>query len=214
MNRQQSLLGARGVTDDNDSLISADAPLAELQQSCGGALPGTLAVPELLDLVRQAREMGLRIAREFSAFDGEEIVSGFARIRPLDEVDAGGCEVVVENWHRAPQAQLSSREAAERLDAIDRAAAELVARLDARQMVQFANVSAPDLKSVARMIEQSPGKAWSEYIELDGIAHQQPLHWRLLDGARANLPDSPRDWRVRLIPIGVTRKTWSRNGIG
>ncbi len=202
MNRQQSLLGARGVTDDNDSLISADAPLAELQQSCGGALPGTLAVPELLDLVRQAREMGLRIAREFSAFDGEEIVSGFARIRPLDEADAGGCEVVVENWHRAPQAQLSSREAAERLDAIDRAAAELIARLDARQMVQFANVSAPDLKSVARMIEQSPGKAWSEYIELDGIAHQQPLHWRLLDGARANLPDSPRDWRVRLITIG------------
>lgn len=202
MNRQQSLLAARGVTDPDDRLVTADEPLAELHQSCGGSLPGTLAVPELLNLVRQARKMDLRIGREFSAFDGEELVSGFARIHPLSEEEGGGCEVLVEDWHRTPQPEVSSREMAQRQDAIDRAAAEVIARLDARQMVQFVSVSAADVQGLEEAIESAPGKAWSEYVALNGIAHQQPLHWRLLDGARATLPGSDREWRVRLIPIG------------
>ncbi|MEM7778997.1 MAG: HAMP domain-containing sensor histidine kinase [Pseudomonadota bacterium] len=204
MNRQQSLLAARGLTDASDRLLSADEPLAELHHACGGTLPGTLAVPELLDLVRQSRQMGLRIAREFSAFDGEELVSGFARIHPLDEKEGDGCEVLVENWQRAPQTPASSHDMAERADAIDRASAEVTARLDARQIVQFVTATAPDASELLEKIEAAPGRAWSEYVTLAGIAHRQPLHWRLLDGASAQLPGSQRSWRLRLFPVGAS----------
>ena len=66
MESQPSLLAARGVTDEHDRLLTADDPLAQLHERCGGSLPGILAVPELLDLVQQGRRMGLRIARVYS----------------------------------------------------------------------------------------------------------------------------------------------------
>ncbi|AWW74844.1 two-component sensor histidine kinase [Erythrobacter sp. KY5] len=202
MNRQQSIAAARGLTDASDRLLSADEPLAELHEACGGTLPGTLAIPELLALVRRARGLGLRIAREFSAFDGEELVSGFARIQPIDDDEIGGCEVIVENWHRAVHSETTSHEDAQRIDEVDRATAEVRARLDARQQVQLVSVCVPDAVSFIDAIEAQPGCAWSDYVELQGISHQQPLHWRLLDGASATIPGSSRNWRVRLIPLG------------
>ena len=202
MDRRETLLAARGLTDDRDRLLSADDPLAELQESCGGTIPGTLAVPELLELVQQGREMGLRIAREFSAFDGTDVVSGFVRIRPLGEEAGDGCELLVENWQRTPFKTGSSREIAEKLDAIDRAAAEVTARLDSAQKVQLLSGEALDTAELQALVRAEPGKVWTEYVELRGVAHHQPLHWRLLDGVVCNFAGSERSWRVRLLPIG------------
>lgn len=203
MDRSGTLLGAYGLTDARDRLLSADAPLAELQERCGGDLPGTLAIPELLALVQQARGMGLRIARAFSAFDGDTEVSGFARIHPLGEDHGGGCEVLVENWQRNAPSPTSPRDFAERIDAIDRATAEVSARLDARQRLQVLSARAPDALALQEAALAAPGREWSELVELTGIAHQQPLHWRLLDGAACRFAGSQRTWRVRLIPLGA-----------
>lgn len=202
VDRTEGLLGCYGLTDTSDRLLSADAPLAELQERCGGDLPGTLAIPELLALVQQARAMGLRIARAFSAFDGDSEVTGFARIHPLGVEDGGGCEVLVENWQRTPVNPPSTREFADKLDAIDRATAEISARLDARQRLQVLNVRAPDGAAFEAAALAASGTVWSELVELTGITHHQPLHWRLLDGATCRLTGSQRAWRVRLIPIG------------
>lgn len=202
VDRTDGLLGSYGLTDASDRLLNADAPLADLQERCGGALPGTLAIPELLALVQQARAMGLKIARAFSAFDGEAEVSGFARIHPLGPEDGGGCEVLVENWQRSPVNPPSAREFAEKLDAIDRATAEVSARLDARQRLQVLTVRAPDAAELEASALAAPGAVWSDLVELTGITHHQPLHWRLLDGANCRLAGSQRPWRVRLIPIG------------
>ncbi len=199
----ETLAGAYGLTDAQGRLLSADAPLADLQERCGGDLPGTLAIPELLALVRQARGLGLKIARGFSAFDGESEVSGFARIHPLSEDDGGGCEVLVENWQRSPLPQPSAREFAERLDAIDRAIAEVSARLDARQRLQVLSTRARDAATLEAAALAAPGTLWSELVELTDITHHQPLHWRLLDGAACRFEGSARGWRVRLIPLGV-----------
>lgn len=201
--RSDTLLGAFGLTDARDRLLSADAALAELQERCGGELPGTLAIPELLALVQQARRMRLKIARSFSAFDGDAEVSGFARIHPVSDGDGGGCEVLVENWQRSPMSPPSAREFAERLDAIDRATAEVSARLDARQRIQVLNARAPDANQLEAAALAAPGTVWSELVELTGIAHQQPLHWRLLDAANCRFAGSARNWRVRLIPLGA-----------
>lgn len=204
MNRIESadnLLGARGVTDGQDQLLSADEPLAELQERCGGGVPGTLAIPELLALVRQARRMGLRIARDFSAFDGDAVITGFARIHPLSDSD-GGCELLVENWQRSPFAPPGTRDFAARLDAIDRATAEVSARLDPRQQVQVLNVSAPDAAGLQAAAMPASGQVWTDLVTLSGVNHHQPLHWRLLDGATCRFAGSPRNWRIRLIPLG------------
>lgn len=208
MNRHQPLVAAHGITDDHDRLISADEPLADLQEACGGRMSSTLAVPELLDLVRQCRERGLRIARPFTALDGEDVVSGFARIHPLGTAEqkeaglSGGCEILIENWLSAPHLEDGSRGTTQWLDAADRASAEITAHLDARQMLQTLSSHSADASKLAQAFAQEPRKIWSDYIALDGISHEQPLHWRLLDGAKAAVPGSERTWRVRLLPIG------------
>lgn len=202
MDTGSSLLAARGLTDERDRLLTADEPLADLHERCGGAIPGTLAVPELLELVRQGRQLGLKIAREFSAFDGDELVTGFVRINPLGGSAGGGCEVLVENWHRVQQQSETVQDIADRLDAIDRAAAEIVARLDGQQRMQLLSALSSDSAEFQQAINDNPGQVWTEYVELVGVAHQQPLHWRLLDGARCTIPGSERNWRVRLSPIG------------
>ena len=202
MDQTESLLGAYGLTDARDRLLSADAPLAELQERCGGDLPGTLAIPELLALVQQARRMGLKIARSFSAFDGDAEVSGFARIHPVGEADGGGCEVLVENWQRSLLVQPGAREFAERIDAIDRATAEISARLDARQRLQVLSARAADAAGLEAAALAAPGADWTTLVELTGITHHQPLHWRLLDGASCRFAGSQRNWRVRMIPLG------------
>ena len=199
-----SLVGARGVTDEQDRLLSADEPLADLHERCGGSLPGKVAVPELLVLVRQSRQLGLRLAREFAAFDGEELVSGFVRVNPLGETGHDGCEILIENWQRAPLPPDNANEFAQRLDAIDRASAEVTARLDSQQRVQMVSTHAADVHGLRQAIADDPGASWSDYVELVGVAHQQPLHWRLLDGVHCRISGSLRDWRVRLLPLGAS----------
>jgi len=203
MDRSDNLLGAYGLTDARDRLLSADEALADLHERCGGLIPGTLAVPELLALVQQARRMGLRLARAFSAFDGDTEVSGFARIHPVSEADGGGCEVLIENWQRSPLAMPASREVAERLDGIDRATAEVSGRLDARQRVQVLSASAADALGLQQAAMAAPGQVWTDLVELAGITHRQPMHWRLLDGATCRFAGSQRTWRIRLIPLGT-----------
>jgi len=197
-----TLLAARGLTDERDRLLTADEPLADLHERCGGTIPGTLAIPEMLNLVRQGRELGLRIAREFVAYDGEELVSGFVRVHPLGQDGGGGCEVLVENWQRVAVPDDNVAEFAERLDAIDRASAEITARLDSQQRMQVLSAQATDAHQLQKDVTDRPGEAWSTYVDLVGVAHQQPLHWRLLDGAHCRIPGSYRDWRVRLLPVG------------
>lgn len=207
MERQTSLLAARGLTDEDDRLLTADDPLAELQERCGGTIPGVLAVPELLDLVQQGRLMSLKIARDFSAFDGDDVVSGFARIHPLPISEGGGCEVLVENWQRRTVPEPNSNEIARLLDEIDRACAEVVARLDPQQRIQLLNVTAADAAMLQQAVDADRGSLWTDHVTLEGMAHRQPLHWRLLDGAQCSFAGSTRRWRVRLLPIGPDNAT-------
>ncbi|MEO0698410.1 MAG: HAMP domain-containing sensor histidine kinase [Pseudomonadota bacterium] len=202
MERQTSLLASRGVTDERDVLLSADDALADLQERCGGTIPGALAVPELLELVREGRRLGLKIAREFSAYDGEAMVSGFVRIHPR-ELDAGeGCELLIENWQTRLVPQPNSRDTAARLDAIDRACAEVTARLDDGQRIQLFNASGLDTMPLQQSVAEAPGSLWTDHVTLKNITMRQPVHWRLLDGAQCRIEGSQRLWRARLMPIG------------
>ncbi len=193
---------ARARTDADDRLIEAEEPLAGLQRRCGGDLPGTVAVPALLEIVRKARRLGLKVARTIEALDGDETVRAWVEIDPDAEGENGGCAISIGAWSTSPRTGPSEEETAALRIAIDRAVAELSARLDTRQKVLTVDSSAPDLSSLVRKMRSRPCTTWTEFVELPDLAHHQPMHWRLVDGARCVVPGSQRGWTATLVPLG------------
>jgi signal transduction histidine kinase len=190
---------AQARTDADDRLIEADELLARLQRQCGGDLPGTVAVPQLLEAVRKSRTLGLRLARTIEALDGDSVVRAWVEIAPES---AGGCVIVVGNWTSTPRPPESDEDAAANRAAIDRNLAELTARLDPAQRALAVDSTAPDLVNLVRALRNNTQAPWTEFVEFPDLAHRQPVHWRLLDGAQCLVAGSQRGWIVSLLPLG------------
>ncbi len=184
------------LCDAEGRLLAADEPLAGLQIRCGGAIPGVIAVPELQALVAKARGFGLKLARPIVAQDGQDQVRAWIEVTP----EEGGCRILLRNWQATPLPPEPSDLASRRRAEIDRALAELTARLDARQRIVSVEAEAADLQALARAMRGGIGRLWSDFVTLDMQTHQQPLHWRLLDGAQVAVEGSTRAWRAALIP--------------
>jgi signal transduction histidine kinase len=193
---------ARARTDAGDRLIEADEPLAGLQQRCGGELPGTVAIPELLALVRKSRTLGLRLGRTIQAFDGEETIRAWVEVAPDGEGGPEGCSIGLASWQAVPSSPEDEARAAERDLVIARQLAELTARLDPRQRLLTVECDAPDLRQAAAEMRQAIGRPWTDFIKTQAADHRQPLHWRLLDGTECQVAGSDRRWRVTLVPLG------------
>ena len=88
---------ARAQSDGDDRLVSADEALADLQLRCGGEMPGTIAVPALLEAVRKARRYQLKLARAITAQPGDESVIAWVEVEPRQDGEQG-CEIVLRNW--------------------------------------------------------------------------------------------------------------------
>ncbi len=189
---------ARAQSDAEDRLLCADEPLSGLHLRCGGELPGTIAIPELLELVRKARRYGFRVARAVSAHDGLETVTAWVEVEPLGQ--GQGCLIRVRSWHSAPAPAEDSAAAEGRRMLTARHLAELSAQLDAGQRVLSVVYDSPELAEVAAAMEAGIGRPWTDFLPLEDFSHQQPLHWRLLDGAKVSVPGAERPWRATLIP--------------
>lgn len=195
----RSLL-AQARTDREDRLIEAEEPLAGLQRRCGGEIPGTVAVPELLALVTKARQYGLRLARLIRAVDGEDQIHAWVEIAPMNDGD--GCTIAVASWQSIPVGAEEEQVVARRRIEIDRATAELAARLDPAQNLLAVEGSARDLRDAIAAMRAGIGRPWTEFVDFAQNNHRQPLHWRLLDGARCAVPGSRREWTASLVPLG------------
>ena len=193
---------ARAVSDDDDRLVSADEPLAGLQLRCGGDLPGVIAIPALLEAVRKARRFGLKLARPIQAQDGTESISAWVEVEPGAGGDAA-CLITVRNWRTAPLPPEDPDTGLRRRTEIDRTVAELHARLDAGQGVLAAESEAEDLRILLAAMRAGFRRAWTDFVEIEGDGHRQPLHWRLLDGAQLRIEGSERRWKAALVPIEV-----------
>lgn len=193
---------ARARTDGSDRLIEAQEPLAGLQFRCGGEIPGIIAIPELLALVRKSRQYGLKLARLVTAVDGSERIEAWIEICPSAGLPEGGCEIEVASWQVSSTMTESNDVAASRRLEIDRATAELSARLDPHQRLLAVEHLAPDLARVAAAMRAGIGQSWTDFVELAQNNHRQPLHWRLLDGARCRVEGSSREWTASLVPLG------------
>ncbi|MFM5948603.1 MAG: sensor histidine kinase [Novosphingobium sp.] len=181
-------------------LVSASEPLLGLQHECGGSVPGTIAIPALRELEEKSRDFALKLARTVRASNGRESITAWVEIEPNS---AGGCEIRILSWQVTPLPPEDTGQIAEHRAAIDRALAELTARLDARQGVLAVESDAADLAELAAAMRGGIGQAWTEFVSIDGAAHHQPMHWRLLDGAKLTVPGSDRSWRASLFPQQV-----------
>lgn len=187
---------ASAQTDGADRLIAADEPLAGLQLRCGGELPGAIAIPALLDLVRKARTFGLKLGRSIRASDSRDAITAWIEVEPNDS----GTSINVRSWQAAALPAEDPAEIAAHRSAIDRDLAELTAQLDAQQNLLAVQCEAPDLAQIGAAMRAGIGKPWTDFVTLEGNHHQQPMHWRLLDGATLRLDGSDRHWRATLLP--------------
>ena len=192
---------ARARTDGRDWLIEADEPLAGLQLRSGGELPGIVATPALLELVRKARRYGLKLARAIRAQDDREQVTAWVEVEP--EADGGGCTIGIANWQATPLASDDRTAAEGRRASIERHLAELTARLDAQQEVLTVECDSAELEEIAAQLRQGRGRRWTELVHVEPQGEQrEALHWRLLDGTRVEVPGSRRRWKAVLLPLG------------
>lgn len=168
-------------------------------------MPGVLAVPALLALVRQVRATGIAQSRPVVAMDGDCAIAFQARATP-DGAD-GGIALVLHDWRRAPapDAGLPPADAG----ALWHHLAEGHVLLDAQQRVIAADCLAPDLADLASDLAAATGRHWTACAALSlGLGEEgrasrvdaARLHWRLLDDMVVGVAGSPRRWRVRLLP--------------
>jgi len=168
---------ARAKTDARDWLIEADEPLASLQLRIGGELPGIVAAPALLELVRKSRLYGLRLARAIRAQDDAERVTAWAEVAPDPEGE--GCVLSLSNWQAVALLQGDSPDELEHRREIARQLAEFSARLGPGQEVLSAETGAPDLAGLVQAMREGAGRPWTDFVLLEGKDHRQPMHWRL-----------------------------------
>ena len=192
---------ARATSDADDRLVRADEPLARLQLRCGGELPGTIAVPALLEAVRKARRYELKLARTIEAQTEDETVTAWVEVEPRQDGEQG-CEIVLRGWTTSAIAREDVDGMHDRRMTIDRQLAELTAVLDGNQCIIAAESGAPDLAQLLEQMRQGIGHEWTEFVEIEGANRQLPMHWRLLDGAPLRVAGSPRAWRASLFPTG------------
>lgn len=196
------------ISDGEDRLVSADEAIAALHLRCGGELPGTIAVPALLEMVRKARRLGLKLARTIHAQDGDNAITAWVEIEPLPGEQAG-CAILLRDWRAASLPPEDATAAARRRAAIERQLADLTARLDRDQRVLTVEAEAADLAGLAAAMRADPRQAWTRFVTIaSGVSDRQadvpsadqPLHWRLLDGAEVHVAGSRRRWRASLFP--------------
>lgn len=183
-------------SDGEDWLLRADEPLSALQMRCGGTIPGAIAVPELRELVSKARGFGLKLARPIIAQDGQETIRAWIEVTPQE----GGCLIILRHWQASSLPPEPADLANRRKSEIDRALAELTARLDPHQRLMAVESSASDLVEATHAMRAGLGRPWTDFVQLPGSGLKQPLHWRLLDGASVIVPGSARGWRATILP--------------
>ena len=198
---------ARARADAEARLVEADEIVARLQHACGGSLGTRIAIPELLALVEKAQRYGLRLARQFEAIDGENRVTAWVEIAPVtnEAGESDGCAIDVVSWHSEELPPENDIEAARRRVEINRHTADCTARLDSQQRLLSLETEASDLAEFSEQARAKVGKPWTELVDLPGTSHQQPLHWRLLDGASCSIAGSNRNWTAHLEPLGQSQ---------
>lgn len=192
---------ARGHTDAEDRLIEAEEPLASFHLRSGGELPGAVVTPALLEMVRKARVYGLRLSRLIKAQDDSEQVTAWVEVEPEGE----GASITVVNWQATPLPNGPTVAANTGKLSLLRHVAGLTAHLGPSQEILAVDCEADDLAELSEKMQQGVGQVWTDFVAPTERKQNQPLHWRLLDGASVEIGGSLRKWTVHLNPLGAVQ---------
>ena len=154
------------------------------------------AMPGLLALVRRSRMARLPLSSLLAVADAEQPLSFRARVTP----DGEGTRIEITEWRLSADAW-AGQDGVVTDHALLRQLAEAHVVLDAEQRVVSGMVEGPDLAEFASALHQGFGRYWTDLVEIEGSAHHQPLHWRLLDGARLRVHGSAREWKASVMPL-------------
>ena len=202
----EGTLAATGATaaltarsDAQDRLVAADQRLSVLQRECGGDMPGLIAVPELMQLVRKARAYGMKLAQALTITHPGGSLKGWAEIEPDDD----GCTIRLSDWQAMDAVTTSGGqpaggeddEAAETRLAIEQLLAEAVLWLDAQQNIVALETECTELSPMVARARRQRGQNWSTLFQTDGDVQS---HWSLRSGIIAGIEESERRWHLML----------------
>jgi hypothetical protein len=149
---------AHGVSDPDDRFTDASEVLADWQRRCGGELPGVIAIPALLELVRSARRAGTPLARTITFLDETRALSTWAAVTP----EADGTRIEPSRWRTS--AVEDGGADAPGAAALVRQIAEAQVLLDAEQRVVSVDAMAADLAGMAAAMREGIGRRWTEFV--------------------------------------------------
>lgn len=180
-------------SDATDRLISADAPLAAVQSACGGEIPGLIAAPDLLELVRKARSFGMRLGRPIMLHGNERKLEGWIEVQP----DAEGCTIRLSDWHQTAADGISTVGEDTRF-AIENFLAEGVVWLDEGQRILALESQADDLEVLVKRARTLRGTHWTRLFDFCGESAHSPAIWQARSGMTIRVEGSTREWHLLL----------------
>lgn len=180
-------------SDAADRLVSADEPLATMQRACGGEIPGLIAAPDLLELVRKARGFGMRLGRSLTMTHSEGVLEGWTEVEP----DAEGCTIRLSDWHEHGR-ESDTGGAEETRNAIENLLAEGVVWLDTGQRVLALESQAADLEGLVAKARGLRGQHWTRLFDFAQDGGDTPPIWQARSGMQLRIEGSAREWHLLL----------------
>ncbi|WP_144095058.1 sensor histidine kinase [Croceicoccus sediminis] len=185
-------------SDAADRLVSADGPLAEMQIACGGEIPGLIAAPGLLELVRKSRGFGMKLGRPLVMRHSEGSLEGWAEVEP----DGDGCAIRLSDWHQTTHPAGSGNGEATRL-AVENLLAEGVVWLDEGQHVVAVESQVADLAPLVGKARSLRGQHWTSLFDFSGHDAGTPPIWQARSGMTVRIDGSAREWHLLLASANV-----------
>ena len=180
MSKQNNLAEpVRAQLDSDSRLLSADPPLMRLHLRSGGREDGPLAIPQLAEMCRLSKRLGMNLSRPVKAANEDSVIDMWVEIKLGSDQSDNGFEIAIMDWREsdAPVVDVDSGQRQRDFDRLnDRGSIRTDASL--RVMSLF-------LPGDAGAAEQSVGRDLLDIFEFvppsgkqeltDSIAERQPV---------------------------------------
>lgn len=168
----------KGRLDIDGRLVSADPLLMRLHLHCGGFEGGPLAIPQLAQLCRLSKRLGMNLSRPVKAANDDSVINLWAQTR-LEHGSDGGVSISIVDWKESPL-PASPTDNEQRQRDFDRLNARGTIRTDTS--LRITSISIP---GEIRFSEESVGSALLDVFEVakpsksaqfvESIAERQPV---------------------------------------
>lgn len=166
-----------GQVDVDGLLLSADPPLMQLHVECGGIEGGPLAVPELAELCRLSRRLGMNLSRPVQASDNDRRIEMWVETRFTDKDQPLGLSII--DWKEYADEESEKSDPArdrdfDRLEGRGGIRTDAALRIISQQMQGDAALNSEAIgKSLLDIYDVIPPSAHTRLLE--AVAERQPI---------------------------------------